>query len=596
MPSNGERISRSSSTVSAATEPRWGGAAWRFFRELSASAPGRSALAVALLLLAGVTEAFGLLLIVPLLQVAGLADAVGEPGSAVRAVAEVAAQLGVPTTLPGVLAFFLGLVAVRAIVAWWRAVLLVRLRVEFIDRIRAELHAAVAGASWMRLLELRRSDIHHILTDEVRRVGAAALLVMQMAVGGTLAFVHLAVAVAVAPKVAGAAVLLGIPLALAGWPALRRSHTLGARLTGTGRSLRGLVTDFLDGLKPAKGHNAEPTHLRRIERETAAARESQVAFAKLGATTRAGLQLTAAAGLAGLVWYGLSDGRLALAELTLLTIVFARATPAALNLIQQAEQLINALPAYASAMGMRDALRAGAEEPVDRPGVDAPVLSDSIEVRGLTFTYPGENAPALVEVNCRIAAHGMTAITGPSGSGKSTLADLLLGLLRPTDGGIFVDGAPLTQGDLRRWRASAAYVAQEPFLLHDTVRANLRWHRAGAVEADMWRALRLADAADFVAALPHGLDTAVGDRGQRLSGGERQRVALAGAMLREPALLVLDEPASQLDAASEARLATALRGLRGRTTVIAVVHGGELLKLADRVIVLHAGRIEAFGT
>ena len=566
-----------------------------FGRELVASAPGRCALAAVLLLVAGVTEAFGLLLIVPLLQVAGLVGAAGEPGSVVGAVANVAARLGVPDTLPGVLAVFLALAAVRAAAGWWRTVLLVRLRVEFIDRIRAELYAAVAGASWMRLLALRRSDIQHVLADEVRRIGAAAILMVQMAVGGTLASVQLAVAVAVAPMVASAAVALGIPLALATRPAIRRSHALGARLTGAGRGLRGLVTDFLDGLRPAKAHNAEPTHLRRIEREAAAARESQIAFARLGAATRAGMQLVAAAGLSGLVWYGLSGDRLALAELTLLAVVFARVTPAALNLLQQAQQLVNALPAYASAMRMRDVLRSDAERAAGRGGTEAPVLRDAIEVRGVAFTYPGEDAPALTDVDCLVAAGEITAITGPSGSGKSTLADLLVGLLRPTDGDIFVDGAALQEAGLRGWRDAAAYIAQEPFLLHDSVRANLRWHRPGATEADMWRALRRADAADIVKDLPRGLGTVVGDRGQRLSGGERQRVALAGALLREPKLLVLDEPASQLDADSEKRLARALVRLRGRATVVAVVHGGELLRLADRVLVLRAGRVEACG-
>lgn len=575
---------------------RWG-APWALAREFVAAAPARCAIAALLLLTAGVTEAFGLLMIIPLLQVAGLADAVGEPGPVAEATARIVDGLGLPLTLPGVLAAFLGLAAVRSAVAWWRNVLVTRLQLEFVGRTRKEIYAAVAGASWGHLLTRRRSDIQHVLTDDVARIGVAALLLVQFAVAGTLASVQFAVAVAVSPGISAGAILLGVPLALAARPVLRRSYALGAQLTGSGRVLRGFATDFLDGLKPAKSHNAEDSHLRRIERAEAAAREREIAFAGLNAATRAGLQLLAAAVLTGLVWYALGSVELSLPEIAVVVLVFARAVPTALKLLQLAQQIANALPAYASATDLREALRAAAERVPgsERREPAAPVPRGEIEIRDLTFTYPGAGAPVLSGIDCRIPANAILAITGPSGSGKSTLADLLLGLLSATRGEILVGGAPLRGVDLGRWRRATSYLPQEPFLLHDTVRANLSWLRAGATEADMWRALRLAGASSFVKTLPAGLDTVVGDRGGRLSGGERQRIALAGALLRQPAVLVLDEPAAHLDPVNVARLTETLRGLRGRMTIIVVAHGGPLLRQADRILVLRSGRVEAFG-
>ena len=571
--------------------------AWALARELVSSDPARWTLAALLLLTAGVTEAFGLLMIVPLLQVSGLADASGDPGPVVEAATRIAAGLGVPLTLPGVLGVFLGLAAVRAAVAWRRNVLVTRLRLEFMDSIRAELYAAVAGASWGYLLGRRRSDVQQVLIDEVARMETAAFLLVQLAIGCTLASVQFAVAAAVSPVVAACAILLGFPLALAVRPMLRRAHGLGTQLIGSGRLLRGSVTDFLDGLKLAKSHNAEEPHLRRIERAAKTARERQIAFVQLSAATRAGLQFLAAAALAGLVWYALADTGLSLPELTLLALVFARATPTALNLLQTTQQIANALPARASTTALREALRAGAEPMAGTSCAEttAPAPRREIELRDLSFAYPGTSSPALEQIDCRIPSNAIFAIAGPSGAGKSTLADLLLGLLSPTRGEILVDGAALREADLRRWRDSTAYVAQDPFLLHDSVRANLSWARAGATEADLWRALRLAGAASFVAALPDGLDTVVRDRGSRLSGGERQRIALAGALLREPAVLVLDEPASQLDPVTESHVIESLCRLRGRTTVIVVTHRGALLRQADRILVLRAGRVEATG-
>ena len=214
--------------------------------------------------------------------------------------------------------------------------------------------------------------------------------------------------------------------------------------------------------------------------------------------------------------------------------------------------------------------RAAAEA---RAGDDAPPMSlgREIEVRNVSFAYASAaGRPVLAGIDLAIPANRMVAIAGPSGVGKSTLADLLLGLIEPSCGEIRVDGTPLGGTRLRRWRRSVACVPQEPCLFHDTVRANLSWARPRATEARMWRALRLAAVENTVAALPRGLDTVVGDRGARLSGGERQRIALAWALLAEPALLVLDEATSQLDPASEGQVLAALRRLREHMTIVVV--------------------------
>ncbi len=563
------------------------GQAWALARDLAAASPGRCALAALLLLTAGVTEAFGLLMIVPLLQAAGLADVGGEVIPVVEAASRIAASLGVPLNLSGVLAVFLALAAVRSLSAWGRGVLTTRLRLEFTDSVRMDLYAAVAEASWGHLLGLRRSDIQHMLTNNVARVGAAAFQLLQLAVGATLASIQFAVAVAVSPAVAAAAGVAGLALATAGPPLVRRSHALGRQLTDSGRVLRGYATDFLDGLKPAKSNNAEAAHVERFRRQAAEVRERQISFTALSAGARAALQFGAAAALAGLAWYAIAGARLTLQELALLALVFARATPTALNLLQWTQSFANSLPAHAETTRTMRELRAeaetaGAGETPTPPG-------EGIEARDIGFDYPGSSGPALDGVSLYVPANGICAVTGPSGSGKTTLADLLLGLLAPTRGEILVDGVPLPASGRRRWRRLTASIAQDPFLLHESVRTNLSWARPGATETEMREALRLA-AADFVDNLEDGLDTVVGDRGGRLSGGERQRVALACALLRKPALLVLDEPTGQLDSGNEDRVVESLRRLRGRATVVVVTHSEALLREADRVLTLDSGR------
>ena len=182
-----------------------------------------------------------------------------------------------------------------------------------------------------------------------------------------------------------------------------------------------------------------------------------------------------------------------------------------------------------------------------------------------------------------------TAVVGPSGAGKTTRVDVLLGLLEPTNGTVTIDGADLA-GSAAAWRGQVAYVPQEPFLFDATVAENLRWARADATDTELWEALAQAAAHGFVRARG-GLDSQVGDRGAQLSGGERQRLALARALLRRPELLVLDEPTSNLDEASERAVGRALANLAGGCTIVLVTHRAATAAWADQVVTLEGGRI-----
>jgi ATP-binding cassette subfamily C protein len=184
---------------------------------------------------------------------------------------------------------------------------------------------------------------------------------------------------------------------------------------------------------------------------------------------------------------------------------------------------------------------------------------------------------------------------GPSGAGKSTLADVLMGLLTLDSGGLRVDGTEISGHRRMAWRRSVAYVPQEVFLFHDSIRNNLAWGKQDASEADMVAALGRA-AAEFVFDLPNGLDTVVGDGGVRLSGGERQRIALARALLKKPSLIILDEATSALDMDNEARVRRAIEGLHGDLTVVIIGHRLPTLEHADQVVRLDQGRIAACGT
>ncbi|MFI6995024.1 thiol reductant ABC exporter subunit CydD [Nonomuraea wenchangensis] len=216
-----------------------------------------------------------------------------------------------------------------------------------------------------------------------------------------------------------------------------------------------------------------------------------------------------------------------------------------------------------------------------------------IRLENVTVRYPGREAAALEDVTLTIGPGERVALVGESGGGKSTLLHLLLGFVQPAAGRVLVDGADLRELDPAAWRARLAFVAQRPHLFATSVADNIRLGAPGASDEDVRRAAEAAHA-DFVAALPQGFATVVGERGANLSAGQRQRVALARAFCRPDAsVLLLDEPTARLDGRSEAAVVAGTDELaRGRTAVI-VAHRPAMIDLADRIIRLHAGRVVA---
>jgi ATP-binding cassette subfamily B protein len=217
-------------------------------------------------------------------------------------------------------------------------------------------------------------------------------------------------------------------------------------------------------------------------------------------------------------------------------------------------------------------------------------LECGIELKDIDFTYP-DREQTLTNLNMNISKGQMTALVGESGSGKSTVTDLVLGLQIPEKGEVLIDGIPLGDWKQNSFRERIGYVPQDPLLFHASIRDNLLWSFEQATEVDLWEVLRLANAEAFVKELPQGIDTLVGDRGVRLSGGQRQRIALARALLRKPALLILDEATSSLDSESEMLIQQSIEQVARDTTILVVAHRLSTVAKADQVYVLQQGRV-----
>ena len=224
-----------------------------------------------------------------------------------------------------------------------------------------------------------------------------------------------------------------------------------------------------------------------------------------------------------------------------------------------------------------------------------PAGEGRVEFRRVSFHYP-DGSPALADVDLDVPAGRTVAIVGATGSGKTTLVALLPRLYDPTDGEVVIDGANVREIDLVSLRREIGLVPDEAFLFSASIRENIEYARPDAPDAEVEAAARRAGIHDFVAGLPEGYGTQVGERGLTLSGGQRQRVAIARALLKDPRILILDDATSSVDATTEAEIKAALRELMlGRTTFI-IGHRLSTIALADEIVVLEEGRIAARGT
>jgi ATP-binding cassette subfamily B protein len=236
-------------------------------------------------------------------------------------------------------------------------------------------------------------------------------------------------------------------------------------------------------------------------------------------------------------------------------------------------------------------------EITDSPGArELGPVTGAIRFDQVTFAYPGAARPAVADLTVTIAPGQLAALVGPTGAGKTTITGLVARFHDPQHGRILIDGTDLRQVTRASLAHQLGMVFQDTFLFHASIAANLRYARPDASDADLVHAAQAAHLHDFIASLPEGYDTIVGERGHRLSGGEKQRLAIARVILRDPRIVILDEATSHLDSVSEHHIQAALADLLQGRTALVIAHRLSTVLAADTILVLDRGRLIDQGT
>ena len=566
----------------------------RFSGMLLSTLRWRLALVFGLGIVTTLTAGLGLVLLVPLLSLVGVQAGSGSTEPFVEFVRSGFDRLGVEPTAAALLALNAGVLLAAAALDRYQKILERRVYESFNLVQRSRLFEAITRARWRHSVNERASDNVHLLTAEVDRMGMAAYDIVGLVSKVLMVAVHLVVAIVLSPLLTGLVAVAGLLLAVVSQPLARQAKRRGEEVSQAFRGLYSSISEHLNGLKTIKAHGLEAEQVRDFRGKAAAAADSLVDVvrnqANVGFVLRAGSALV----LTAIVWVALSLENVTPAGLLVLLYLFARLVPMLTGLQRSYQAIISELSAivrFEEAMATFEG-----EREASTASESAPTPAREIELRDVSFAYAaGADGPALQDIDLVIPVGRTTAIVGPSGGGKSTLADLLIGLLSPSRGGMFIDGVELTDEQRPSWRQRVSYVSQDIFMFHASVRENLLVAKPGATEDELRTALATASAG-FVSSLPDGLDTVVGERGVKLSGGERQRLALARALLRSPDLLVLDEATSNLDSINEARVQEAISALHGHVTLVVIAHRLATVKDADLIHVVRDGSIVESGT
>lgn len=543
----------------------------------------RAAAAAALIALGSVFDGLSLLFLVPVLNVL-----IGAPSGGRMAGAAERLLSGYPPSqrLVVLLLGFAGLMVVRSVVLRLRDRQTETLQLEFVEDVRARLVGRLAAAGWPAVAVANHARVVQALSVEIHQVGLASSSALMAAVALTMLVGHGVLALVLAPWIAALAIGSALTAGLLGGSYLVRSKRLGHEIVEAHVGMAGRATALLSGLKLALAQGLEQGFVANYAAASASAVQARVRFHDLQSRTRGLISGAAAITGAVVAFVGIEVLRLPAPVLITLLVVLSRMAVLAEVLQRGVQQVAHNLPAYGAILAVEAELapplkRASpAVRSLASPGEEAALVFDRVD-------YAHEPAPGkkpdIDNASLEIQAGAFVGIVGPSGVGKTTLLDLAAGILTPQSGVIYVFGDALHGEALARHREQLAYVAQDPFLFDDTVRANLRWSSVRS-DSDMLQALVSVGAETLLRRLTQGLDTRIGHQGALLSAGERQRLALARAMLRRPRLFLLDEATNAIDPAGEDTALRALSALRPRATILMVAHRHESLRFCDAIL------------
>ena len=552
---------------------------------LSRQYPWRTLLTLAGIAFAGVSEGFGISALLPLLnmvfnqkmQAGGATGAPSQWSSFLdQAVQSALAIIGLSPTVTALLSLFVGCIILKCIIIY-----LANKQIGFTvaliaTEMRLNLLKSLFATRWEYFIRQPIGQLTNGIAFEAHRASTAFHFGAKLAAMVIEAVIYMVLAFLVSWQATLLALAGGVFILVVLRRLIKKTRRAGQRQTTHMQDLVAQMTDILISIKPLKAmareDSADAVLTDRTRRLNRALQKQVLSKAALGSFQEPLITVF----LVLCLYAALSYWNLSLTSILAMVLFVGKI----LKQVQKIQNEYANLAEYDSAYwSLLDKINNASQAREVLTGSLTPELKAAIRLDSVSFSYD-ENV-VLNEVSLAVPAGAFVVLCGPSGSGKTTIADLLIGLLRPQHGEVWIDELSISQVDIRNWRQMIGYVPQENLLLHDTVLQNVSLGQATVSEQDAEKSLRAAGAWDFVQKMPKGMFSVVGERGSMLSGGQRQRIAIARALVKRPKLLILDEATTALDPKTEKEICATLQQLRGDITILAISHQPTLLECAD---------------
>jgi ATP-binding cassette subfamily C protein len=456
--------------------------------------------------------------------------------------------------------------------------------------LRRKLLKAFFEARWSFYKEQRAGRFANAMSLNATLAASAYSAQAKFAASAIQVAVYAAITVLINWKLACIMLLASAFVAFVLSGLIRSSRRSSKRQMGRTAELTELITDIVNNIKPIKTMGRHERLSSVMERSLKRLKKTLISIElmKQGLAQGSDALLAILTGIGA--YFAVVVFKLSLAELMVLGLAFFQSVSYMTKAQKDLQAAYTLEGAYTQINNLIEFAKSHAEP---KGGNLKPVLASGCVFNGVDFSY-GQR-PVLRDVSLEIPKGSITVLQGPSGAGKTTIIDLLTGLYVPQKGTILVDDVSLQKYDLIQWRHLIGYVPQELNLLHSTIRENLSLGDTSIPDTALEASLQQAGALQFVSALPHGLDTSVGELGGKLSGGQRQRIALARAMVTEPELLILDEVTSALDPETEAEICANIAAVAGKYTIVIITHRPAWAKIATHLYKVEDGTVTKIG-
>jgi ATP-binding cassette subfamily C protein len=555
---------------------------------LFVTAPGSPVLVLLCLVIAGFAEAMSFGALIPVIALIDSSAAASTP------IVEIARRLftsiGFPMTIGTLTAFIAIGMTAQALLSFGALSIAALARVRLLTVLRQELIRALLSARWSFFSDQRTGTIANTIGTDIISAGNAYSSAARYLASLFQTFALVVVAFLISWQ--AMAIALGVALLLVFLlrSFLGRSRRFGMKHFRRTADLVALLVDTLNNLKALKTmHRNEPI-ARLMAKRSQAAQKARLRLELMKAGLQNSQSALTAVIFSGGLYFTATTMDMPLAVLVGLGVFVFRIVytfSRSQNLLQIVTENEGG---YWRSLDFVAQAKAAAEEDA---GHHVPTLDHGCVFEKVSFFH--DDKCILSDVELTIPKGGITVLQGPSGAGKTTIIDLLTALYRPSSGRILIDGMDLRTISLKHWRSMIGYVPQELTLLHATIAENITLGDDSIDEPQIWRALTIAGAVDFIRDLPLGLQTTVGEMGSKLSGGQRQRIALARAIAARPRLLILDEVTSALDPATERDICKRIGSLQDHFTIVAVTHRPTWSSIATRLYNVAEGAVMEIG-